>query len=134
MFRLDQILEISRIAEGGAHLRINAERQPDVGCDEGADAAETFRAYPDDGERLAVYMDRAADKIRPPAHSFPEAMAHDNDGNVRVRPAFLGVVEAAERRLNTHEREKVLGGEKREAAPHPFVTANPGQSEIDGRR
>ena len=61
-------------------------------------------------------------------------MADNDDGNVRVRAAFLGVVEAAERRFDSHEGEKVFGSEKRETASHPFVTANPGQGEIDGRR
>ena len=61
-------------------------------------------------------------------------MAYHDDGNVRIGPAFLGVVESAERGLDPHEREKIFGGEKRETASHPFIPADPGQGEVDGSR
>ncbi len=110
---------------------MHAEREPDIRGDERAHAAEVFRGDANDGVRLAVDLDVAPDDVRAPAHSFPKAVARHYHREVRVRPRFLRVVEAAEDRLHAHEREEVFRSEEDETAAHPFVAANAGDGEFE---
>ena len=66
----------------------------------------------------------AADEIRAPAHPFPESVAGDDDRQVRVRFALLGVIKAAAERLDAHHREEIFGSEEGEAAPHLVLGAD----------
>ena len=52
---------------------------------------------------------------RPP-WLLPQLVARDDDGNIGVGPAFVGVVETAERGLRAEHREIIFRGEKRPVA------------------
>ena len=110
------------IAERRAKLRAHSERHPNVGRDQCTRAAESIGRDPDDGVWLAIHLQRAADKIGAAAHSFPKSVARDDDRNVRVRFALLGVIKPASKRFRSRHVKKVFRGQEGKAAPH-FVIA-----------
>ena len=119
------------VAEGRPELPPNPERHPDIRCDEHIGAAESIRRDANDCIRLAVNLQRAADKIATATHAFPESIARYYDWNICVRSALLRRVKAAAPCLHAHEREVILRGQKRETAPHVVIAADAGHCKID---
>ena len=109
----------------------NPERHPDIRCDEDIGAAESVRSDANDCVRLAVNLQRAADKIAAATHPFPESIARYYDWNICVRPALLCRVKAASPWLHAHEREVILRSQKRETAPHVVIASDAGHGKID---
>ena len=91
IFWIHQVVHRLGIAESRAELRTGADRQPDIGGDQDIGATKSIGGNPDDGVRLAVDLKSPANKIVARAHAFPEAVANDDDRNVGVRFAFLGL-------------------------------------------
>src|SRR5207248_8836074 len=85
----------------------------------------------DDCIRLAVNLQGAADKIAAATHPFPESIARDYYWKICVRPALLRRVKAATPWLYAHEREVVLGSQKRETTPHVVIAADSGHCKIN---
>ena len=121
IFRILEVVHAFVVGESGADAGVHAERQPDVGRDQSADPAKAFRRDADDGERLPIHVERAADELGAAAHFLPIGVARDCHLEVGIGARFLGVIEAAERRFYSHHGEEILRGEEDEAASHAFV-------------
>src|SRR4029453_12108728 len=105
---LRQIVQSFGVGERGAEVRVDAERQPDIGCDERAHPAKSIWSDADYGVRLAIDLEIAPDKIRATAHPLPKRITGHNHRHVRVRAAFVAAVKPAAQWLHAHEREKIL--------------------------
>src|SRR5262249_28946454 len=128
--RVQQVVSGFGIPKGRAKLSTNAERHPNVGCDQRV-RPETVLRNPNDRVWLTVDVECATDKIVVAAHSFPKSVTGDDDGNVRVRFALFGVIKAAAKRLRSHQREEIFGGQEGEAAPHLMIAPDPGDRELE---
>src|SRR5438105_8957409 len=119
------------IAHGRPELAPNPERHPAIRRDEHSGAAESLRGDANDCIRLAVNLERAADKIAAATHPFPESIARHYDWNICIRSTLLCRIEAATPWLHPHEREVILRSQKRETAPHVVITPDAGHCKIE---
>src|SRR5207253_7202979 len=109
----------------------NADGHPDIRRDQYVGAAKSISGDADHGVRLAVDLKRAADKIVPPAHSFPKTVAGDYHCDVRVRFTFFRGIKPAAIRFRSHHRKIVFRGEEGEAAPHLVVASDAGDGKLE---
>ena len=119
------------IAESGSELRTNADRHPDIGGDQDVGATKSVRSNTDDGVRLAVDLESAANKIASAAHAFPETVADDDDRNVGIGFAFLGTIKPSSKRLGPHEREVIFRSEEGKAPSHLVIASDAGDSKLE---
>src|SRR5438874_2543708 len=113
---------------------MNAERQPYIGCDKGAEPAKSIRRDTDHGVRLSINLEIAPHEVITAAHPFPKCVTGDHHRHVSVRPAFLGGIKAATHRLHAHEREEIFRSQKGEASPHLVIATDPSDGELKRRK
>src|ERR1700730_18363355 len=100
---------------------MDAERQPYIGCDQGADHDKSIRRNTDHGVRLSINLESAPDEVIAAAYPFPKCITGDHHRHVSVRPAFLSGIKAATHRLHAHEGEEIFRSQKGEAPPHLVI-------------
>src|SRR4029453_14727271 len=108
VFWLRQIVQSFGVGKHGAEMRVDSERQPDIGRNERAHTAESIGSDTDHGIRLAIDLEIAADEIVPASPPVPKSISNYYHRYVRVRPTFVGRIKTALRRLHTHEREEIF--------------------------
>ena len=87
---------------------MDAERQPYIGCDQGADPAKSIRRDTDHGVRLSINLEIAPHEVITAAHAFPKCITGDHYRYVSVRPAFLGGIKAATHWRQADEGEEIF--------------------------
>src|SRR5205823_6774289 len=109
-------------------------RHPDIRRDQYASATKSIGCNADDRVRLTVDLKRTADKIVPPAHSFPKTVAGDDNCDVGVRFTFLRAIKPAAVRFCSHQRKIVFRGQEGKAATHLVIAPDAGDGELERRQ
>src|SRR5947207_274761 len=130
IFWLRQIMQSFGVGERRAEMRMDAERQPYIGCDQGAHPAKTIRRDTDHAVRLSINLEIAPNEVTAAAHPFPKCMTGDHDRQVSVRSAFVCSIKPATQRLHAHEGEEIFRSQKGEASPHLMIAADSGNGEL----
>src|SRR5881227_2484806 len=103
---------------------MNAEWQPYIGCDKGADPAKSIRRDTDHGVRLSINLEIAPHEVVAAAHPFPKCITGDHDRHVSVRSAFVCSIKPAPHRPHAHEREEIFRSQKGEASAHVVIATD----------